>query len=180
MSSQTEQRQPGPPVFDRAAFEQAMALAILVAASVGVGDATGGHHHGAALRAHLMRFVSDQRRGPVHAPADQPEAVAAPHAEDAQRLQDQWLTAMPGLKLIGYTCEEGGCGRIHDEYQPDGCMTAVYVLTAQPETGADPPLPAPSYAIGKDKYRMEFWDEHEMLAMYRLGRQHEAESRKEP
>lgn len=42
------------------------------------------------------------------------------------------------------------------------------------------PLPAPSYATGSGDAYTEFWDEHEMLSMYRLGRLHEAESRKKP
>ncbi len=40
-------------------------------------------------------------------------------------------------------------------------------------------LPAPSYATGSGDAYTEFWDEHEMLSIYRLGRLHEATSRKE-
>lgn len=43
--------------------------------------------------------------------------------KELERLRAQ----MAGLKLIGYSCDEGGCGRIHDESDGD-YMDAVYVI----------------------------------------------------
>lgn len=43
------------------------------------------------------------------------------------RVVDEPSNPLAGMKLIGYSCEEGACGRIHDE-QDGPYMTPVYVL----------------------------------------------------
>ena len=42
-----------------------------------------------------------------------------------------------GWKLIGWTCENGGCGRIHDE-PDDGYRQAVYVMADLPAPPTEP------------------------------------------
>lgn len=51
-----------------------------------------------------------------------------------------------GLKLIGYSCDEGGCGRIHETQDGDGdYMQPVYVLAApSPEATQPTQAEAPS------------------------------------
>lgn len=43
--------------------------------------------------------------------------------------------APPGMKMVGYTCGEGDCGRIHDECHSDGYMVPVYVRAAMKGNG---------------------------------------------
>lgn len=102
----------------------------------------------AAVTTSLRSLQKDGAELPAVTPEDRRFLTDNPNTDDVIAwMQDYARTAVAaalgrgavaqGLKLIGYSCDEGGCGRIH-ETQDGDYMQPVYVLAAPSPEATQP------------------------------------------